>query len=229
MGELELGPVWLSLQLASVTVAALLVIATPLAWWLAFTRTRARAVVEAVAALPLVLPPTVLGFYLLILLGPAGPIGGLWVELTDSTLTFSFTGLVVASIVYSFPFAVQPLQAAFERVGRGPLEAAATLGASPLAAFVRVASPMALRGYVSAIVLVFAHTLGEFGVVLMVGGSIPGETRVVSIAVFEHVETLEYTQAHVLSAGLLIFSFLVLLAVYVINRRMPFGAGYAVG
>ena len=218
MNELELGPVWLSLKLASATVVALLVIATPLAWWLAFTRARWRTVVEAVAALPLVLPPTVLGFYLLILLAPNGPIGRWWVELTDSTLTFSFTGLVVASIVYSFPFAVQPLQAAFERIGRAPLEA-----------FFRVASPMALRGYVSAIVLVFAHTLGEFGVVLMVGGSIPGETRVVSIAIFEYVETLEYGQAHALSAGLLVFSFLVLLAVYVINRRMPFGAGYAVG
>ncbi len=229
MDELELGPVWLSLKLASATVVALLVIATPLAWWLAFTHARWRAVVEAVAALPLVLPPTVLGFYLLILLAPSGPIGRWWVELTDSTLTFSFTGLVVASIVYSFPFAVQPLQAAFERIGRAPLEAAATLGASPLETFFRVASPMALRGYVSAVVLVFAHTLGEFGVVLMVGGSIPGETRVVSIAIFEHVETLQYGQAHALSAGLLVFSFLVLLAVYVINRRMPFGAGYAVG
>lgn len=229
MGDLDLGPVWVSLKLASVTVVALLLIATPLAWWLAFTRARSRAVIEAVTALPLVLPPTVLGFYLLILLGPAGGIGRLWVELTDTTLTFSFTGLVVASVIYSFPFAVQPLQAAFERVGRGPLEAAATLGASPFQAFLRVASPMALRGYVSAIVLVFAHTLGEFGVVLMVGGSIPGSTKVVSIAVYEHVETVEYAQAHILSAGLLIFSFVVLFAVYVINRRMPFGAGHAVG
>ena len=160
MQELELGPVWLSLKLASATVVALLVIATPLAWWLAFTRVRWRAIVEAVTALPLVLPPTVLGFYLLILLAPSGMIGRWWLELTDSTLTFSFTGLVIASIVYSFPFAVQPLQGAFERVGRGPLEAAATLGASPLETFFRVASPMALRGYVSAIVLVFAHTLG---------------------------------------------------------------------
>jgi len=229
MGAIDLGPVWLSLKLASVTVLALLVIATPLAWWLAYTERRWRVAVEAVAALPLVLPPTVLGFYLLILLGPAGPIGRHWVALTDSALTFSFSGLVIASIVYSFPFAVQPLQGAFERVGRKPLEAAATLGASPVAAFFRVASPMALRGYVSAIVLVFAHTLGEFGVVLMVGGSIPGETRVVSIAIYEHVETLEYGQAHALSAGLLVFSFAVLLAVYVINRRARVGVGYAVG
>jgi molybdate transport system permease protein len=221
MSEIELGPVWLSLKLASVTVIALLVVATPLAWWLAFTRSRARTVVEAVVALPLVLPPTVLGFYLLILLGPAGTIGRWWVAVTDSTLTFSFAGLVVASVIYSFPFAVQPLQAAFENVGRAPLEAAATLGASPFDAFTRVASPLALRGYVSAVVLSFAHTLGEFGVVLMVGGNIPGSTKVVSIAVYEYVETIDYAQAHVLSAGLLAFSFAVLLSVYVLNRRMP--------
>ena len=221
MWGIELGPVWLSLRLATVTVAVLLALATPLAWWLAFTRSRARAVIESVVALPLVLPPTVLGFYLLILLGPAGPIGRFWVEITDSTLTFSFVGLVVASTIYSFPFAVQPLQAAFEGVGRGPLEAAATLGAGPLDAFVRIASPLALRGYVSAIVLSFAHTLGEFGVVLMVGGNIPGRTKVVSIAVYEHVERLDYLQAHVLAGGLLVFSFVVLLAVYLSNRRMP--------
>jgi molybdate transport system permease protein len=221
MSQFELGPLWLSAQLASVTVILLLLIATPIAWWLAFTRVRARAVVEAVVALPLVLPPTVLGFYLLVLMGPASTIGGFWVELTDTTLTFSFAGLVVASVIYSFPFAVQPLQAAFESVGRAPLEAAATLGASPLQAFWRVGSPLALRGYVSAIVLSFAHTLGEFGVVLMVGGNIPGTTRVVSIAIFEHVETLAYDQAHLLSAVLLIFSFSVLLAVYTLNRRVP--------
>jgi molybdate transport system permease protein len=221
MAELELGPVWLSLQLATVTVVALLVIATPLAWWLAFTRSRTRTIVETVVAMPLVLPPTVLGFYLLILLGPAGVIGRPWLELTDNTLTFSFAGLVVASVIYSFPFAVQPLQAAFEAVGRTPLEAAATLGASPLDAFLRVASPLAIRGYVSAAVLSFAHTLGEFGVVLMVGGSIPGSTKVISIAIYEHVETIEYAQAHVLAAGLLAFSFVVLLSVYTLNRRMP--------
>jgi molybdate transport system permease protein len=223
MDLLELEPLGLSVQLASITVLVLLIVATPLAWWLAFTRARARAVVEAVVALPLVLPPTVLGFYLLILLGPAGAIGGLWVRLTDTTLTFSFTGLVVASVIYSLPFAVQPLQGAFESVGRSPLEAAATLGATPLQAFWRIASPLALRGYVSAIVLTFAHTLGEFGVVLMVGGSIPGSTKVVSIAVFEHVETLRYPEAHVLAAVLLVFSFVVLLAVYVLNRSIPLG------
>ena len=218
---MELGPVWISLQLASVTVVVLLLLGTPLAWWLAFTRSRSRAVVEALVALPLVLPPTVLGFYLLILLGPAGPIGSFWVEITGTTLTFSFSGLVIASVIYSFPFAVQPLQTAFEGVGRAPLEAAATLGASPLDTFLRVASPLALRGYLSAIVLGFAHTLGEFGVVLMVGGNIPGVTKVISIAIYEQVETLSYSQAHYLSAGLLTFSFVVLLGVYIINRRIP--------
>jgi molybdate transport system permease protein len=221
MAELELGPVWLSLQLATVTVLVLLIVATPLAWWLAFTRSKARTLVEAVVAMPLVLPPTVLGFYLLVLLGPAGVIGGAWLTLTDTTLTFSFTGLVVASVIYSFPFAVQPLQAAFEGVGRAPLEAAATLGAGPLERFWHVASPLAVRGYVSAVVLSFAHTLGEFGVVLMVGGNIPGSTKVISIAIFEHVETIEYAQAHVLAAGLLVFSFIVLVSVYTLNRRMP--------
>jgi molybdate transport system permease protein len=221
MSELELGPVWLSLELAAVTVVVLLLVATPLAWWLAFTRRRAGVVVEALVALPLVLPPTVLGFYLLVLLGPAGAIGRFWVELTGSTLTFSFTGLVIASAIYSFPFAVQPLQSAFEGVGRSPLEAAATLGASPFDVFARVASPLAIRGYLSAGALGFAHTLGEFGVVLMVGGNIPGRTKVISIAVFEHVEQIEYAQAHVLAAGLLVFSFLVLLTVYGLNRRMP--------
>ncbi|HVY66594.1 MAG TPA: molybdate ABC transporter permease subunit [Gammaproteobacteria bacterium] len=221
MTAFELGPVALSLKLAAVTVIVLLVLATPLAWWLAFTRSRSRTIVEAIVALPLVLPPTVLGFYLLVLLGPAGAIGRLWVQLTDHTLTFSFAGLVVASVIYSFPFTVQPLQAAFESVGRAPLEAAATLGAAPLDAFLRVASPLALRGYVSAVVLSFAHTLGEFGVVLMVGGNIPDRTKVISIAVYEHVETLEYAQAHMLAAGLLAFSFVVLLSVYALNRRMP--------
>jgi len=221
MTALELQPVWLSLKLASVTVLVLLVLGTPLAWWLAFSRSRSRAVVEALVALPLVLPPTVLGFYLLILLGPAGAIGRFWVELTDTTLTFSFSGLVIASVIYSFPFAVQPLQNAFEGVGRAPLEAAAMLGAGPLDTFLRVVSPMALRGYVTAIVLGFAHTLGEFGVVLMVGGNIPGVTKVVSIAIYENVETLTYSQAHLLSAGLLAFSFVTLLGVYVVNRRIP--------
>jgi molybdate transport system permease protein len=159
----------------------------------------------------------------LILLGPAGWIGRAWLEITDTTLTFSFLGLVIASVIYSLPFAVQPLQGAFEAVGRGPLEAAATLGATPLRRFLAVASPMALRGYLSAIVLVFAHTLGEFGVVLMVGGNIPDRTKVISIAVFEHVETIEYAEAHVLSAGLLVLSFVLLLLIFSLNRRLPIG------
>lgn len=221
----ELAPVWLSLQLAGVTVAILLILGTPLAWWLAFTPARARVLIEAVVALPLVLPPTVLGFYLLVLFSPRAPIGSAWVSLTGDTLTFSFAGLVVASVLYSLPFVVQPLQGAFEAIGTRPLEAAWTLGASRLDAFFTVASPMALRGYVTAGVLGFAHTLGEFGVVLMVGGNIPGETKVVSIAIYEDVETLNYAEAHVLSAGLMIFSFLVLLGVYIANRRFPVHAG----
>lgn len=215
------GPVWLTLRLAAVTVAVLLVVGTPLAWWLAHTRARVKPLIEAATALPLVLPPTVLGFYLLVLFAPAAPLGGAFVRLTGETLTFSFTGLVFASVLYSLPFVVQPLQGAFEAVGRGPLEAAATLGARPLDAFLTVASPLALRGYLSAMVLGFAHTLGEFGVVLMVGGNIPGRTRVISIALYEQVETLDYAQAHVLAGGLLVFSFAVLVAAYALNRRFP--------
>jgi molybdate transport system permease protein len=217
----DLAPVWLTFQLAGTTVLLLLLIGTPIAWWLAFTPSRARVLVESIVALPLVLPPTVLGFYLLLLLGPRSPVGALWVDLTGRTLTFSFAGLVVASVLYSMPFVVQPLQGAFEAIGRQPLEAAATLRASPLDAFLTVASPMAIRGYITAIVLGFAHTLGEFGVVLMVGGNIPGVTKVVSIAIYEDVETLNYGEAHALSAGLLLFSFLVLLTVYIVNRRFP--------
>ena len=221
----ELGPLWLTMRLAAVTTVILLVIGTPLAWWLAFTRSRLKAPVEALTALPLVLPPTVLGFYLLVFLSPNAPLGGLWVDITGSALTFSFAGLVVASVLYSLPFTVQPLQAAFEAVGRGPMEAAAMLRASPLDAFFTVASPLALRGYLTATVLTFAHTIGEFGVVLMVGGNIPGQTKVISIAIYEHVETINYADAHTLSAILLAFSFLVLLLVYSLNRRFPIHAG----
>lgn len=206
------------------TTAVLLVVGTPLAWWLAGTRSRFKPVIEAVTALPLVLPPTVLGFYLLITFSPASPLGGAWLSLTGSTLTFSFTGLVLASVLYSLPFMVQPLQSAFEAVGRGPLEAAATLGARPLDRFFSVAAPLAKRGFITAAILTFAHTIGEFGVVLMVGGNIPGQTKVISIAIYEHVETLNYAQAHMLSAGLLVFSFIVLLAVYLVNRRFPASA-----
>ena len=216
----ELGPVWISLQLASVTVIVLMLVGTPLAWWLAFTRSRSRAVVEALVALPLVLPPTVLGFYLLILLGPAGPIGRFWVEITGTTLTFSFSGLVIASVIYSFPFAVQPLQTAFEGIGRAPLEVAATLGANPLDTFLRVASPMALRGYLSAIVLGFAHTLGEFGVVLMVGGNIPGETKTIAIAIYDRVQAFDDSAAAVMSALLLALAFAAIGFVHVLSARV---------
>ncbi len=221
----DLGPLWLSVELSAVTTLFLLLVGTPLAWWLAFTNSRLKSSIEAVTALPLVLPPTVLGFYLLVLFSPNSLFGGAWVSVTGSTLSFSFTGLVLASIIYSLPFTVQPLQAAFESLGRGPMEAAAMLRASPLDAFFTVASPLALRGYLTATVLTFAHTMGEFGVVLMVGGNIPGETRVIAIAIYEHVETINYADAHTLSAILLAFSFLVLLFVYAVNRRFPIHAG----
>lgn len=217
----DLGPLWLTVKMAAVTTLVLLVIGTPLAWWLAHTSSRLKSAVEAVTALPLVLPPTVMGFYLLVIFSPNSTFGGLWVDVTGSSLTFSFTGLVIASCVYSLPFMVQPLQGSFEAIGSRPLEAAASLGAGPLDRFLTVASPLALRGFITATVLSFAHTVGEFGVVLMVGGNIPGQTKVISIAIYEHVETLNYAQAHALSAILLIFSFLVLLAVYTINRRFP--------
>ena len=219
--EMDWTPLWLTIQLASVTVLVLLIVGTPIAWWLAFTKSRFRTLVEAVVALPIVLPPTVLGFYLLIALGPFGWLGKPWLQLTGSPLSFTFTGLVIASSFYSLPFVVQPLHGAFEAVGRKPLEAAWALGASKVDVFFSVASPMAIRGYLSALVLGFAHTLGEFGVVLMVGGNIPGVTKVLSIAIYDHVEVLEYSQAHFLSAFLLIFTFLILAIVYTINRRLP--------
>ncbi len=214
-------PIWIALKLAATTVSVLLLIGTPVAWWLAHTPSRARVWVEAVVALPLVLPPTVLGFYLLIALGANGVIGGPFQSVTGSSLAFSFAGLVIASTLYSFPFVVQPLQGAFEAAGKTYLEAAWSLRASKWDAFLSVASPMAVRGYLTATVLGFAHTLGEFGVVLMVGGNIPGKTKVVSIAIYDHVEALEYSQAHWLSGGLLLFSFIVLLIVYAFNRRLP--------
>ena len=219
--EMDWTPLWLTIQLASVTVVVLLIVGTPIAWWLAFTKSRFRTLVEAVVALPIVLPPTVLGFYLLIALGPFGWLGKPWLQLTGSPLSFTFTGLVIASSFYSLPFVVQPLHGAFEAVGKKPLEAAWALGASKVDVFFSVASPMAIRGYLSALVLGFAHTLGEFGVVLMVGGNIPGVTKVLSIAIYDHVEVLEYSQAHFLSAFLLIFTFLILTIVYTINRRLP--------
>ncbi len=217
--SLTLGPLWLSAQLAGVTTVILIALSTPLAWWLARTRSRAKPFLEATVALPIVLPPTVMGFYLLILLGPYGAIGGWWVEATGSSLTFSFLGLVIASCFYSLPFAVQPLQNAFEALDQRDLEAAATLGARPTDAFFSVAVPQARRGFLNAAVLSFAHTLGEFGVVLMVGGNIPGETRTLSIAIYDHVETLDYTSAHVLSGLLLAFAFIALVSLYLANRR----------
>lgn len=215
----ELGPLWLSLQLAAFTVVGLMIVGTPLAWWLSRSRSRVKPLFEAVVALPLVLPPTVLGFYLLVLLGPEGFVGAPWVALTGEALTFSFGGLVLASMVYSLPFVVQPIQNAFESTGQGPIETARTLGASPLDAFFSVGVPLASRGFVTAGVLGFAHTLGEFGVVLMVGGNIPGRTRVISIAIYDHVETLDYAFAHALSATLLVLALVLLITVYVINRR----------
>jgi molybdate transport system permease protein len=213
------GPLWLSAQLALVTTLILLVLGTPVAWWLARTGSRWKPAVQAVVAMPIVLPPTVLGFYLLILLGPQGAIGSWWVSLTGNALTFSFAGLVIASCIYSLPFAVQPMQTAFETLPRQTLERARTLGASRLDAFVSIAVPLSVRGFVSGAVLAFAHTLGEFGVVLMVGGNIPGETRVVSIAIYDHVETLNYGAAHHLSVVLLAFAFTVLLAMFAFNQR----------
>ena len=210
----DLGAVWLTLKLATLTTALLLLIGTPIAWWLARTGSKWKGPVGAVVALPIVLPPTVIGFYLLLLLGPNGPVGQFtqWAGL--GLLPFTFPGLVVASVFYSLPFVVQPIQNAFEAIGERPLEAAATLRASKLDAFFSVAVPLARPGFITATILGFAHTVGEFGVVLMIGGNIPAQTRVVSVQIYDHVEALEYGQAHGLSAGLVVFSFVVLLALY---------------
>ncbi len=217
--EQDLIALWITLQLAGITTVILLLIGTPLAWWLARSQFRFKVIVEAVVALPLVLPPTVLGFYLLITLGPQGPLGSLMQALGGQSLAFTFTGLVIGSVFYSLPFVVQPLQTAFSAIGQRPLEVAATLRASPLDRFFTIAVPLARPGYLTAAVLGFAHTVGEFGVVLMIGGNIPGETQVLSIAIYDHVEALEYAQAHWLAGGLLLLSFLLLLAVYSVNRR----------
>ena len=213
------SPLWLSVQLALVTTAVLLLIGTPIAWWLSRTSSRLQPVIQTVVAMPIVLPPTVLGFYLLVLLGPDGAIGSWWVQLTGSALTFSFSGLVIASCIYSLPFAVQPMQNAFEALPQQMLERSRTLGASRLDMFFSVAAPLSLRGFVGAMVLSFAHTLGEFGVVLMVGGNIPGETRVISIAIYDHVETLNYAAAHRMSLVLLAFAFITLFVMFAVNRR----------
>lgn len=215
----DLAPLWLTLKLAGLVSFLLLILATPLAWWLARSRARLVPLIEALTALPLVLPPTVIGFYLLIAFRPDAPFGAFWMRLTGHTLTFSFAGLVLASLIYSLPFAVQPLQTAFTSLGRAPMEAAASLRAGPIAAFLTVALPLSARGYLTAAVLTFAHTLGEFGVVLMVGGNIPGETRVISIAIYEQVERIDYAAAHILSGLLLALSFTILLILYGLNAR----------
>jgi molybdate transport system permease protein len=214
----DFGAVWLTLQLAALTTVILLLIATPLAWWLARTHSAWKGAISAVVALPIVLPPTVLGFYLLLAMGQNGPIGKLTDAMGIGLLPFSFAGIVIASVFYSMPFVVQPLQNAFEAIGEAPLEAAATLRASPLDRFFTIVLPLAKPGYLSATVLGFAHTMGEFGVVLMIGGNIPDKTRVISVQIYDHVEALEYSNAHWLSGGMLLFAFLVLLTLYSFNR-----------
>lgn len=213
-------PVRLTLQLASVTTVVLLIVGTPIAWWLARSRRRWKEGVAAVVALPLVLPPTVIGFYLLLALGPNGPGGWLAGLFGGRSLAFTFEGLVIGSVVYSMPFVVQPIRNAFEAFGDRPLEVAATLRASPWDRFWSIAVPLARPGFLTAAVLGFAHTVGEFGVVLMIGGNIPNETKVLSVAIYDYVETLQWAQAHVMAAGMLVFSFLVIVAVMTVDRRL---------
>ena len=217
----DLVSLTITLKLAAVTTFILFLVGTPLAWWLARTRHTAGFLIEPLVALPIVLPPTVLGFYLLILFSPSSGFGKAWTSITGSTLAFTFEGLVIGSVIYSLPFYVQPLQVAFESVKQDLLDAAATLGAGPYDRFISIVVPLCRRGFVVAGTLAFAHTVGEFGIVLMIGGNIPGETRVLSIALFNHVETLQYGRAHLMAAGLLVFSFVLLLAVYTLNRQRP--------
>ncbi|MBI1284299.1 MAG: molybdate ABC transporter permease subunit [Thiobacillus sp.] len=217
LSDTDWSAIRLTLELASVTTALLLVIGTPIAWWLARTRSAWKGAVGAVVALPIVLPPTVIGFYLLVTMGPNGPVGQLTQSLGLGVLPFTFAGLVVASVFYSLPFVVQPIQNAFEAIGERPLEAAATLRASPIDSFFSVVLPLARPGYLTASVLGFAHTVGEFGVVLMIGGNIPDKTRVVSVQIYDHVEAMDYASAHWLSAGMVAFSFVVLLLLYTLN------------
>jgi molybdate transport system permease protein len=216
----DITALWITLKLASITTLLLLILGTPLAWWLSRTQSAFKPAIDAVITLPLILPPTVLGFYLLIALGPDGPIGSLAILTGGQPLAFTFTGLVIGSVIYSMPFVIRPLEDAFTAIGRRPLEVAATLGAGPTDRFFSIVLPLARPGYLTALVLGFAHTLGEFGVVLMIGGNIPGKTQVLSIAIYDHVETLEYTQAHLLSGLLLCLSFLLLLGVFSFNRRL---------
>ena len=219
LNELDFSAIIVTIKLAIVSTSILILIGTPIAWWLSQTKFKFKAVFEAIIALPLILPPTVLGFYLLITLGSNGPIGKLLESFGGSSIAFTFTGLVVGSVIYSMPFVVQPLQNSFSSVGIKPLEVAATLGSSKIDRFFSVAVPLSRSGFITAAVLGFAHTVGEFGVVLMIGGNIPGETGVVSIAIYDHVEAMEYGQAHWLAGGLLVTSFLMLLFVYIINRH----------
>lgn len=219
MSEADLATIWLTLKLASVVTAILLVVGTPIAWWLSRTRSKWKGPVGAVVALPLVLPPTVLGFYLLIVMGPQGPVGQLTQALGLGLLPFTFAGLVIASVLYSLPFVVQPIQNAFEAMGERPLEVAASLRASPLDAFFSVALPLCRSGFLTATILGFAHTVGEFGVVLMIGGNIPDRTRVASVQIYDYVEAMEYGQAHGLAAVMVAFSFLVLLLLYTRRRK----------
>ena len=209
----------LTIRLASLVTVILLIIATPVAWWLTTTQSKLKPIIGAIVALPLVLPPTVIGFYLLIAMGPNGPFGEFTQSLGFGTLPFTFTGLVIASVIYSFPFVVQPIQNSLEALGKRPLEVAATLGASRFDTFFTVVLPLAKPGFITATILGFAHTVGEFGVILMIGGNIPGETQVISVLIYEHVESLQYAQAHSLSAGMIIFSFIVLLILYGFNQK----------
>tara|TARA_R110002049_G_scaffold61913_4_gene166014 strand:- start:302 stop:988 length:687 start_codon:yes stop_codon:yes gene_type:complete len=210
---------WITFKLAAISTVLLLLCVTPLAWWLSQTRSRIKTVIEAVVSLPLVLPPTVIGFYLLLLLGPQGAVGGFLERIGIGHLAFSFSGLVIGSMIYSLPFVVQPLQNAFQATGVRVLEAAATLRAGPVDRFLSIALPLARRGFLTAAVLSFAHTLGEFGVIIMLGGNIPGHTQVASIAIYNHVEAMDYASAHGLAAVLVVLSFSLLLLVYAINRR----------
>lgn len=219
MSHDDLNAIWLSLHLASVTTVILLILGTPLAWWLARSSSKLAAAVEAVVALPLVLPPTVLGFYLLVAFSPDSAFAKFWMVTTGDSLSFSFDALVIASVIYSLPFVVQPLQSSFAQVSEGLLEAAQTMGAGFMDRFLSVVFPLCKRSFLAAATLGFAHTIGEFGVVLMIGGNIPGETQVLSIALYDRVESLNYPAAHTMAAGLLVFSFLALLLVYGLNRR----------
>ncbi len=212
-------PVRLTLELAAITTVFLLLVATPLSWWLARTKSKFRAPISSIVTLPLVLPPSVLGFYLLVAMGPNGPLGKLTEAMGLGLLTFTFPGLVIGSIVYSMPFAVQPLQGAFEAIGNRPLEVAATLRAKPMDAFLNVVIPLARPGFVTAALLTFAHTIGEFGVVLMIGGNVPGKTQVVSTEIYSYVEAMEYSKAHWLAGGMVVFSFVVLLGLTLLNKH----------